>query len=252
MALVTLPNLYCVPNDLFDFLGIDGGQLRADDNGLATGQTIIATADAPANATTIPCTALQWALLNGSVLEFLGSGMPATVEVKLSALALTGSTSLQVQPLSAQVNNLAYAVDNGNNLATAQRLTLSCQRGTAKVKLYCCGRYDDSQLCQSWSVNQWALACAAYWYSTRRSQSAPKAIKDQYDEALEELKAVQKAELWIEDIGTRTSGWPFITNSTVNIAYDIAKSRVEPSISEGTPTVYPQYVDWNSYCLLEY
>ena len=65
------------------------------------------------------------------------------------------------------------------------------------------------------------------------------------------MQAVQAGKFQIPDIGTRTSGWPFITNSTIDVRYDVVKSRVQPVLSEGTPVLYPQFVDWNSVFFLE-
>ena len=66
------------------------------------------------------------------------------------------------------------------------------------------------------------------------------------------IDMVKDGELNIEDIPTRTSEWPFLSNVTIDLAYTVRKVRVEPQISEGTPTQYPQAIDWNSYLLLEW
>ena len=249
---VTLPNLYCKPQDVYDFLGTEGAQLRLDDHLNATGQRITLTANALAGAVSLSITALQYPLLNGTVLEFDGAGTPGVVEVVLAATAPTGATSLTVQPLTSAINALSQATDSGVNVALAQRLVKACQYATSQVKLYCCGRYDDSALAINWSANRWATALAAKWLCKRRAQGCPKAIAEDADEALDEMKAVQSGRLALEDIGTRTSGWPFISNTTVDVAYTVAKVRVEPQISEATPTLYPQYPDWSSILLLEY
>ena len=66
------------------------------------------------------------------------------------------------------------------------------------------------------------------------------------------MKLVQASELNIEDIGTRTSGWPFLSNVTIDLSYTVRKVRVETAISEPTQTQYPQAIDWNSYLLFEW
>ncbi len=141
--------------------------------------------------------------------------------------------------------------DNGVNVALAQRLLMACQTATSQVKDYCCGRYNDSDLLQSWSVRRWARALAARWVCRRRGNVAPKSIEEDAKEALDEMKRVQVSALNISDIGTRTAGWPFISNVIVDPAYDYAKIRVEQPLSEGTPTQYPQHVDWNSILFIE-
>src|SRR5438445_8568880 len=158
---VTLPNLYAQPSDIWDYLGSEGTNLRLDDHNLATGQTIQATATAALGATTIQVASIQYPLLAGTQLDFDGADMPATLEVILSSTALVGATSILVRPLGAQVNNLAEAFDSGVNVALGRRLVKACQYATGQVKLYCCPRYNDSDLVQSWSVNRWATTIAA-------------------------------------------------------------------------------------------
>lgn len=247
-----LANLYCLPSDVYDDFGTSGGQLALDDGFAATGQTVQARADAVVGATTISVTALQYPLLAGSTLEFAGAGMPAVQEAIVSQVAATGATMLNVLALPAQVNAQATATDNGVNTAFAARLLKACKYATAQVKLYCCGRYNDSDLVNSWSVNRWATALAKRWLARRRKQACPKSVEQDADEALSEMRQVQIAALQIEDIGTRTSGWPFLSNCVVDIRYDYAKIRVEQPLSEGTPTQYGQFIDWNSALFIEY
>ena len=249
---VNLPNLYTLPGDIFDYLGSEQAQLCLDDHNQATGQILNATALAAVGATTISVTPLSSPLLRGTVLEWDGGGMDAVVQAVLTAAAPVGSTSLSVSALAAAINASAQARDSGVNVALAQRLVIGCSHGTARVKLYCCSRYDDSQLVQSWSVNRWATVCGARWLRKRRSQTAPKGIEDDFEEALEEMRQVQVGCLQIEDIGTRTSGWPFVTNTTVQIGYETARVRVEQSISEATPTQFGQFVDWSSVFSLDW
>ncbi len=252
MAPPALQNLYTRPTDVFDYIGAEGVQLRLDDRNQATGQTIQVTADAAVLATTLFVTALAYPLIKGSSLQFDGGGMPFQGEAILAATATTGTTALSVQPLAAAIPANAIAFDNGNNLVMANRLAKGCSYGTAQVKLYCCNRYNDSDLVNSWSVNRWATVIAGRWVAKRLCRSCPEGIDEDFEETLNELKAVRIGNLCIEDIGTRTSGWPFLSNVTVNPAYDYAKIRVEPSLSEQTPTQYGQYIDWNSVLYVEW
>lgn len=255
MTIATLTHVYCTPSDIMDWLGVEGAQLLMDDQKQATGQEIEATAVAVQNATSISITALQYPLLAGSVLEFAGSAMSAVVEVTTSAIGRVGDTSLTVAPLSAQVNQYASAEDNGVNVAVGQRLVKGCNYGTTQVQLYCLNRYDDLQLFanaqQNGSVNRWAAALATRWVCRRRAGSPSKQILEECEEVMEELKGVRLGQLCIDGIGTRTSGWPFLSNVTVDHAYDYACVRVQSPISEGTPTQYGQYIDWNSALLIQ-
>lgn len=252
MPPLALPNLYCLPSSIMNFLGNDGAQLRVDDQIQATGQTITATADALAGATSVSVTPLLFPLLRGSTLEFTGAGLPATAEAVLSTTAKTGDTTLNLVPLAAALNAQCSARDSGVNTALALRLTQACVWATSQVKLWCSGRYNDSDLVNSNSVWRWATALAARWVCRRRGNPAPSSVEKECEEVLFELKQVQRGSLQIEDIGTRTPGWGFISNVTVDLRYDIAKVRAQPSISEGTPTLYPQFVDWDSILLFDY
>jgi len=249
---ITLATLFCSPADVWDLLSVEGVDLREDDHNLASGQIIQTTADALVTATNIPVVALPVALLSGSQLTFDSSGMAVPVTVSLTAAASVGATSLSVTALTAQVNGGAQARDSGVNAATGARLLVGCRKGTSWVKLWCNGRYDDSQLKISGSVCDWATNYAGKWLCQRRAQGCPKGIAVDYKEHLEALKLVQSGGLDIEDIGTRGADWPFVTNVTVNPAYDNMRVRVQPNISEQTPTAYGQFIDWNSAASLEW
>ncbi len=244
--------LFCGPQDVYDLIGTEGGQLRLDDQGMASGQTIIAVANAALGDMTLAITALSAPLLRGSVLEFLGAGMPQQIEVTLSAVAMVGATSLTVNPLSAAVFANSQAVDNGVNLATAYRLVEACRYGTSEVMLWCCARYDPTQLVLSYNVKRWATASGSKWLTSRRGQKPPASIMTEYEEAKEAMRLVQTGMLQIDSAGTRTSGWPWISNMTVDHRYVNAQVRVQENISEGTPTQYAQWVDWSSVFAFDY
>lgn len=249
---IALPNVYCTPQDIYEMISIEAAQLRLDDQSQASGQQVQATADAAIGATSITISATQYAMLRGTRLVFSDAAMDAPVEVTLNAAAAAGATSLTVVALATTVSSGAIAVDDGVNVWLAGLMVKAAKYATARVKLYCCCRYNDSDLVQSWSVNQWATTIAARWLGTRCFRAAPQQIEDAYQETMEELKAVKDSQLNIEDIGTRTSGWPFLSNVTVDLCYTIRKVRVEQQISEPTNTQYAQAVDWNSAFYLEW
>lgn len=248
---ITLNTLFCTPQDVWDLLSSEGVDLREDDHNLATGQTITVSADAAVGDTTMSVSALPVALLKGAQLTFDGAGMDVPVIAELSAAAVLGATSLSVVALGTAINSGATARDSGVNAATGARLLVGTRKGTSKVKLYCNGRYDDSELVQSGSVCDWASIIAAKFLCTRRAQGCPKSIMAEYEEAIEEMRMVQGGQLQIEDIGTRGTDWPSISNITVNPAYDIHRARVQPNMSEQTPTAYGQFIDWNSAAWIE-
>lgn len=249
---ITLATLFTSPQDVWDALSVEGVDLREDDHNLASGQIIQTSSDTPPGATTMAVIATPVALLNGAWLTFDGAGMTVPVQVQLSAAANAGVTSLSLQATTADVVSGATARDSGVNAATGARLLVACQRGTSKVKLYCNSRYDDSQLKLCGSVNEWATLYAEKWLCKRRAQGCPKGIAEDWEDALDELKMVQAGQLALEDIGTRGVDWPSFSNVTVNPGYDGMRARVEPNISEQTPTAYSQYIDWNSAVLLDF
>ncbi len=243
---VTLTTLFCQPQDVWDLLSVAGVDLREDDDNLASGQVIRTTSDTPAGSSSMAVSATPVALLSGALLTFSGAGMPVPVQVQLTAAANVGATSLSIQTTINDVPSGAQARDSGVNATTGARLLVGCRKGTSRVKLFCNARYDDSQLVLSGSVLDWAACIAAKFLCTRRAQGCPKAIQMDYNEYMEDLKMVQSGQLSIEDIGTRGVDWPTVTNVAVRPGYDGMRARVEPNISEQTPTAYGQYIDWNS------
>lgn len=247
---ITLSTLFTTPQDIWDELSTYGVDLRLDDDNLASGQTISTSATAAVGATSISVATLPVALLAGAVLTFENAGMADPVQVSLTAAAAVGATTISVAATTAEILSDATARDSGVNAATGARLLVGCRKGTSKVKLYCNSRYDDSQLVLSGSVLDWATIYGCMWLCERRNQECPKSLKRAWDEAKDELRQVQVGQLALEDIGTRGVDWPSVTNVTVNPAYDNMRARVQPSISEQTPTKYGQYIDWNSAALI--
>ncbi len=247
---VTLSTLFCYPQDVWDLLSVEGVDLREDDHNLASGQIIRTSSLTVAGSVVMAVFPIPVALLAGAWLTFDGAGMVVPVQVQLSAAAPVGSTSLTIVAPTYDISAGAQARDSGVNAATGARLLVGCRKGTTKVKLYCNQRYDDSQLVLSGSVLDWAVVVAAKFLCTRRAQGCPKTIAQDYDAAIEELRAVQSSTLSIEDIGTRGVDWPTVTNVTVMPGYDGMRARVDPNISEQTPTAYGQYINWNSAALL--
>ena len=261
---ITLTTLFTSPQDVWDLLSTEGVDLREDDHSLASGQVIQTSSDTPVGSTTMQVIALPIALLAGAQLEFDAAGMTVPVQVQLTAAASAAATSLSIQqvtntgstavvgPTTTDIPANAQARDSGVNAATGARLLVGARKGTSKVKLYCNQRYNDTQLVLSGTVLDWATVAAAKFLCTRRAQGCPKGIKEDYDEAIEEMRMVQTGQLSVEDIGTRGVDWPTVTNITVNPGYDGMRARVEPNISEGTPTSYSQYIDWNSAVILDF
>lgn len=258
MAPATLPNLYTRPSDVYDLMSSEGVDLRLDDHRLATSQRVVCTTSTALGDTSVAVLPIQYPLLPGTVLQFDGAGMPAQLAVTVSALAKVGDTTVSVNALvdqtgaPQQVMANAFAFDSGVNLALAARLVKGCNYGTSQVKLYCCPRYQDSDLATCWSANYWSTAIAARWVGRRRGLPAPKSLEAMCGQVYEQLQKVRAGQLNVEDIPTRTTGWPFMVNVSVEIGYDFNKMRVEPQLSDPTPPLYPQYVSWDAALWLEW
>ncbi len=256
---VALNSLFCLPQDVYNQVGVEAAQLRLDDQNLASGQQVASTAAAAIGDLSVTIAALQYPMLKGTNLVFSDAGMETPVEATLTAVAVAGATSLTVAALVTAIPSGAVAIDNGVNVWLAGQMVTACVKATNLIQRYCTNRYNVSDLLENartanggagGSVRDWAVTIAAHWLSERLYRAAPQQIQRAYDATVEELKAVKRSELDIEEIGTRTSGWPAYSAVTVDQTYPLSKVRVEYGLSEPTPTQFAQQVDWSSYWLL--
>ena len=251
MPTIPVP-LFCSPQDIYEQIGIDAAQLRLDDMNQASGQTVQATADAASGATSITISTLQYPLLKGTILQFTNAAMSDPIQATLSAVASVGATSLTVTALDSAITSGATATDNGVNVWLGGMMVKACRYAAAKIQDYCVTRYDATQLVQSYTVNQWAVTIAAKWLATRLYRAAPEQIQSAFLETIEELKEVKAGLYNIALAAPRTSEWPFMSNVTIDHRYTDRVVRVEPQLSEPTPTQYAQSIDWTSYYSIEW
>lgn len=249
MPVVNMATLFCIPSDIDDYMGSEGAGSRVnDDTTQASGQTITARATAAAGATSVSVQAVQRPMQAGDMLSFYGAAMPNIVIASLTSPAAEGDTSIAVLALGSAINDGATALDQGVNTAEYWRKTKACQYATSRVKLYCGPKYTDEQLANNananGTVNYWATIVACRWLSKRRSLVAPVGLEDDYQESMEELKAVRTEDLIIEDIPMRTAAWPSFANVSIDQSHTFHKLRVEQSISENSPTALVRYISW--------
>ncbi len=242
----TAPTLYCDPNDVYEYVSEEAAQLRLDDQNQASGQQVAVTAAAAVGAVSLTISALQYPLLRGTTLVFSAAGMDTPVTAVLSAAAAAAATALTVVALDAAINAGAMAADDGVNTWKAMNMLKACRIAADKVNSFCLVRYTASQLITSYVVQQWAVVIASRWLAKRRYMPAPSGIESDYEEAINDLQAVRANQMDVAGLSERTSAWPFVTNLTLIDGYTWTKLRVEPTISENTPTQYPQMVDWAS------
>jgi hypothetical protein len=246
MPLTALVYLYLTEQDILDRLSVEGEQLSINDTGTGSGDTVTVTADAAAAAVSLTVIALTSALPKGRVLQFSGGSMTTFVLAQLTADASIGAVALSVLALTGAISAPAVAIDLGVTAAEQQRIATARYFATTKVNQYCLARYDDSEMVNSWIVNQWAVPLGACWVRRRRGNDVPKSLADDCIAALEDLQAVQAGTMLIADIPLRAAGWPAWSNVTVDTRYRIKKVRVQRPISEKTPTQYSQIIDWNA------
>jgi hypothetical protein len=125
---------------------------------------------------------------------------------------------------------------------------------TAKVKAYCLPRYASEDMAKSWLVNEWATIIATQWLCMRRLNGVPETVKEYlYGDGTEtnpgvmgELIGVRAGRFKIPDCPSRYNESPAYSNIRVDPIYRTRQIRTQKSISEKTPTQYPQTVDWGS------
>jgi hypothetical protein len=119
---------------------------------------------------------------------------------------------------------------------------------TARCNYQLLGKYAASELANSWIVNDWCSFVAAFILGCRRGNTPAGALRELYEQAMEDMKLVRQGKAKIPDIGTRTSAWPFWSNVRVDVVHRVRKIRVQRSQSEyqsGAPG-YNQAIDWPS------
>lgn len=143
--------------------------------------------------------------------------------------------------------------DSSGTLSSPEQVYLDKARywAKARVDFYCRLLYRESDLAESWLVNNWAVICGAYWLSCRRGNPPPGSFDDLYKEAVEDMKLVHSGQYQIPDIGLREVAWPAWSNVRVDQLYNLRRVRVQRPISEKSPTPYRQNRDWPGEFILE-
>jgi phage gp36-like protein len=145
---------------------------------------------------------------------------------------------LSIEGETARVDDL----NNGQPLSPIEQNyvnTYAINWATARCNFYLMGRYNDSDLATSWTVNQWCTILACKWLCSRRGNPVPNSIQDLYEDTIKDLEQVRSGLVDIPDLGLRTAAWPAWSNIRVPIWGNLRKARVERPISEQTPQVPP-------------
>ena len=80
----------------------------------------------------------------------------------------------------------------------------AAEKAGNKIDFYCWKRYDPSALATSDLVKDWAATLACFYLSIRRGNPPPSGISILYEQALADLKEIQKASADIPGIGVRS------------------------------------------------
>ncbi len=103
--------------------------------------------------------------------------------------------------------------------------------------------YRPEDLVTSAYINRRCTDMAVYYLMTRRGNSAPGSIQRRYEECLDWLQKIHDQKLEIPMLPVRHTQAPAFSNVRIDMRYPTHRVRVERSISEKTPTMYPQSVD---------
>lgn len=166
-----------------------------------------------------------------------------------TSLSYTYCTQADVEVLLSVNGETARLDDDaGGSLSATESgyLTRAIAWATARINLCLLGKHSASDLADSWIVNQWCSIVAAYIVSCRRGNPVAASLKDLYDEAMEDLRQLQRGEAQLPDTALRSAAWPAWSNVRVDILYRLRRARVEKPISEtrsGQPQGYTQNRD---------
>lgn len=103
---------------------------------------------------------------------------------------------------------------------------------TGRCNFYLLSKYAASELSESWIVNDWCTIVAAYMISCRRGNPPSGALKEMYDQAIEDMKLIQRGEVVLPDTALRNAGWPAWSNITIESSQRLRKARVQRRLSE--------------------
>lgn len=112
--------------------------------------------------------------------------------------------------------------------------------GSSEIDLYLSNRYAPAVLLTQFCVWNWATIIAAYYLTMRRCGSAPAQMQWMFEQTTQRLREYQ---LGLQELaGVPSLASPGISMSNVRMDPRVPFNQmgVEPSISDSTPTAYPQ------------
>lgn len=109
---------------------------------------------------------------------------------------------------------------------------------TERVNGYCSGRYNASDLVNSWQAWDAATVIAARWLCARRGNPVPDGINALYEEIVHWLEQVRAGQVFLGDVAPRDEGYFGWSNIELDQRYWLKKLRVIKPISQadGAPS----------------
>lgn len=124
---------------------------------------------------------------------------------------------------------------------------------TETINFYCFPHYEPGSLSRSAWINRRAVDLSVYFLCIRRANTPSVSVEARYKQALIDLDRIHSGRYEVPGIPVRATQAPAFSNFHIDQRYPVGRCRVERSLSEKTPTGYPQFVDWcseYSYCEL--
>jgi hypothetical protein len=162
--------------------------------------------------------------------------------VPVEALAYTYTSQDEIENQLSEIG-VQLRLRDLTGIDSANYITRLVGEATDVVNQYVMGFYDEDVLANSLWVRAHATWIACVLICRRRGQPVPKSLIEQYNEVIEDLKAVRRGEIQIPRLPTSSNMLPAMSNLRVDDRFYSRKIRVNPSISAGGSSG-DQDVDW--------
>jgi len=127
--------------------------------------------------------------------------------------------------------------------AEEQTLTTLIYYCSQEIDMFLLNRYPASQLTTSYLVYMWCSVMVAYRLGMRRCGSVPQALQWEYEQTMEKLRQIQIGQMDIGGLQKLSGPGAIWSNVRLDGRFREKQMRVEPNISNSTPTPYPQHKD---------
>lgn len=144
------------------------------------------------------------------------------------------TTEAEIQSLFGAEAVTLLTDDNQDGTGDSTLSDAACLDATDYINLYCSLRYNESDMVNNQWVRRQATYLAAYFLSMRRGN--PQRYLSAYERITAVLERINRGELMIPRLPTRSDYAPGVTNYRVDDRFHVNKTRVQPTITSGTDT----------------